>query len=255
MLLHARLTPELFPGWTCRVYLDDSVPPAVRAGLNAAGAQVVELDAARRQALPAVTWRFLVLDDAGVDRFLVRDADALLSEREQAAVVQWTDSEQWFHHVRDYFTHTELLLAGLWGGCNGWIRDTEASIAAYARRHQGALRYVDQHFLREHVWPYARQSLLSHDQLFGFHDAQPFPPHPPVRWAAANFHVGSNASYQQIVGSSALSDGQYQSVQLRVADEVPRDYRARVQRGQWRLDVPFFLVDALSQQRMTVHVL
>lgn len=254
MLMNARLTVELFPGWTCRVYLDDSVPLAVRDDLRAAGAEVMEMDAVRRHSLPAVTWRFLVMDDPGVDRFLVRDADALLSEREEAAVAQWLASTTWFHHMRDYFTHTELLLAGLWGGCNGWIQGTEASIAAYARQHQGRVRYVDQHYLRQVVWPYARQSLLSHDELFGFHGGQPFPTHRPVRWSAANFHVGSNASYQQITGASELADGQYQCVQLSAIGDRPRQYRAAVRAGKWCLDLPFFLVEALAQQRMSVQI-
>ena len=38
-------------------------------------------------------------------------------------------------------------------------------------------RYDDQFFLRNKIWPYAKQSVLTHDRIFGFMDAQPIAPH------------------------------------------------------------------------------
>ena len=69
-----------------------------------------------QHALSGLMWRFLVLDDHEVDRFLIRDADSLISKREVAAIEAWQQSDKRFHLMRDYFSHTELLLAGMWGG-------------------------------------------------------------------------------------------------------------------------------------------
>ncbi|MEJ1098270.1 MULTISPECIES: tetratricopeptide repeat protein [unclassified Pseudoxanthomonas] len=253
MVLNARVCGELFPGWTCRVYLDDSVPAHVSSRLEAAGAQLVRMDGSD-DSLPALTWRFLVVDDASVKRFLIRDADSLLSEREQAAVDEWLRSGLWFHHMRDYFTHTALVLAGTWGGCHGALGNMRQMIAEYSSRYQDKARFVDQSFLRECVWPTMRKSLLSHDELFGFHDARPFPPHSPIRWSGAAFHVGSNASYQQVGATSTLTDGKLQRV-LFEDKQGPREYEAAVRNGQWRLDLPFFLVEAYSAGRLKITAL
>lgn len=244
---------ELFPGWTCRIYLDDSVPQHVQQRLQQAGAQVIQMGFG--PGMPPVLWRFLVMDDPSVRHFLVRDADSLLSEREPAAVQQWLDSGRWFHHMRDYFTHTELILAGMWGGSNGVFPEIAPLIQQYIASYKGPARFVDQYFLREILWPTVRQSVLCHDELFDFHDARPFPPHPPIRWNAGKFHVGSNTSYQQIAGASALADGAQQSLLLwRQGQAEALTYAAPVRNGQWSLGLPFFLVQEFSAGSLRVEL-
>lgn len=246
---------ELFPDWTCRFYLDDSVPQHVQKRLQAAGAQLIHMDQESELMIPPVQWRFLVMDDPGVKRYLMRDADSLLSEREQAAVQQWLAGDRWFHHMRDYFTHTELLLAGMWGGCAGVFPKVAPLLQRYAKNYKGPARFVDQYFLRETLWPTVRQSLLSHDELFDFHDAQPFPPHPPIRWNTDKFHVGSNTSYQQISGVSTLVDGALQTLQLRRKGQPEAlNYQAKVRNGEWRLHLPFFLVAEVSAGNLRLEL-
>jgi hypothetical protein len=241
---------DLFPAWTCRIYLDSSVPKHVQHRLRDAGAQVVAMNDDAHSAIPATLWRFLVMDDPGVDRFLVRDADALLSEREVPAVEDWLESGRFFHHMRDYFTHTELLLAGMWGGCTRAMPAIEPMIRDYVARHDGSSRFTDQYFLREIVWPTARSSILNHDEIFGFHGARPFPAHAPLRWQTDRFHVGSNAAYQRIGGPSTRENGAEQPVEL-VGDALTDIvYHAPVRDGNWSITLPFFLVDALKTGRL-----
>lgn len=255
-VMNVHAAAELFPGWCCRIYLDDSVPQHVQHRLRQAGAQLVHMDREDGHAdMPPVLWRFLVMDDPAVSRFLVRDADSLLSEREPAAVQQWLASDSWFHHMRDYFTHTELILAGMWGGCRGVFPEIAPLIRQYIAGYQGPARFVDQYFLRAILWPTVRQSLLSHDELFDFHDARPFPPHPPIRWNTSQFHVGSNTSYQHISGPSALPDGASQTLLLRRQGQAEAwSYQGVVQNGQWRLNLPFFLVDEISAGSLRVEL-
>ncbi|MDB5765809.1 MAG: hypothetical protein JWQ61_623, partial [Collimonas fungivorans] len=251
-VMNVQVAPELFPDWTCRVYLDASVPRHVQRRLQQAGAQLVHMDG--EPAMPPVLWRFLVMDDPAVRHFLVRDADSLLSEREPPAVQQWLASGRWFHHMRDYFTHTELLLAGMWGGCNGVFPKIAPLIQQYIAAYKGPARFVDQYFLRETLWPTVRQSLLSHDELFDFHDARPFPPHPAIRWQTAQFHVGSNTSYQIVSGASSLPDGAQQTLRLRRQGQAETlDYLGAVQGGQWRLNLPFFLVQEIAAGSLQVE--
>ncbi|PJI47611.1 MAG: hypothetical protein CTR55_18095 [Pseudomonas sp.] len=239
---------DLFPGWRCRFYVDDSVPPAVLTRLTAAGAQVVQVDEATRQAIPPTMWRFLVMEDPEVSRFQVRDADALLSERDRAAVEAWLQSGFWYHHMRDYFSHTELLLAGMWAGChNPNLPGIRELIAQYLKEEEAHKRFADQYFLRRSLWPTIRQSLLSHDDLFGFLDAQPFPPHEPVRWRMEAFHVGCNASYQGIRVQSKLKDGELQPWGLFDAEGgLLCRYESPVAKGHWEEWMPYFLCEAIT---------
>lgn len=254
-VMNVRTAAELFPHWRCRIYLDDSVPAGVRRRLDEAGAQVIDMSGPARDGVHPLMWRFLVADDPGVSRFLVRDADSLLSEREQGAVEEWLRSDRWFHHMRDYFTHTELILAGLWGGCRGVLPPLQPAMQAWLARQRDLTRFADQIFLRELVWPTLRQSVLNHDELFDFHGARPFPAHPPIRWNTESFHVGSNASFQGIRGRSAKADGERQGWSLR--DEQGAsvcEYSALVKHGQWSADLPFFLIEPIAAGRWRVEL-
>ncbi|WP_124379046.1 hypothetical protein [Pseudomonas synxantha] len=247
---------KLFPAWRCRVYLDNTVPASILRRLQDAGAQIIDMSGTARGGIHPLMWRFLVVDDTEVDRYLIRDADSLLSEREQAAVKQWVTSDYWFHHMRDYFTHTELILAGLWGGCRGGLMTLKPLMQAWLARQADVTRFADQIFLREIVWPTLRQSVLSHDDWFDFHGAVPFPPHPPIRWRTESFHVGSNASFQAIRGISRKIDGERQV--WRVVDEQGLEkctYSTNVKDGQWIADMPFFIVEPIARGQWRVELI
>jgi hypothetical protein len=251
-VMNAEMTRDIFKGWTCRVYLDDSVPDHIQRRLKEAGAEVVFME--RDTNIHPLMWRFLVIDDPSVKRFLLRDADALLSEREYAAVLEWVKSPYYFHVIRDYFTHTELILAGLWGGCTGVLHDAVISMQKFVATNTDSGRFIDQHYLREHVWATLRKSVLMHDDLFGFHNAKPFPPHEANRWNSPKFHVGSNTSVHAIGGESALPDGAVQRLTFSLADGTPLfDYPAIVKNSEWRLDMPFFIVEKISANEIVVR--
>ncbi|QTD31465.1 tetratricopeptide repeat protein [Pseudomonas fluorescens] len=238
---------QLFPDWRCRVYLDNSVPGSVELRLRKAGAQVFDMSGAAGEGVHPLMWRNLVIDDPDVDRYLIRDADALLSEREKAAVDEWVASPNWFHHIRDYFTHTELILAGLWGGCRGGLPAMKPLMQAWMARQTNVTRFVDQKFLREVVWPSLRQSVMCHDEFFDFHGARPFPAHAPIRWRTDKFHVGSNASFQGIEGTTAKAEGDRQCWVIIDGQGQERcRYHARVIAGRWRADLPFFMIEPIA---------
>jgi hypothetical protein len=75
--------------------------------------------------------------------------------------------------MRDYFTHTELLLAGMWAGCGGIFPNVAGMMRDFVAQYQGNARFTDQYFLKAVLWSTVRQSLLSHDDIFGFHHAEP----------------------------------------------------------------------------------
>lgn len=191
-ILNTKLAQEIYPEWTCRFYVDESVPELVQQRLLANGAQVVHVSPTQKQ-LSGLFWRFLVMDDPVVKRFLVRDADSIVSYREKAAVDAWLKSDQWFHLMRDSYSHTELILAGMWGGCTGIFHNIEAHIRDYvATGRYPDNRVIDQHYLRYCIWPTLKQSVLVHDsQQFDENNAD-FPVYESASMQndQDNFHVG-----------------------------------------------------------------
>ncbi|TCJ18945.1 tetratricopeptide repeat protein [Parasulfuritortus cantonensis] len=242
--INARALAFLLPGWTMRVYCDRSVPEDVRQRLAARGAQVVLCEGPAWDGVDPLMRRFAVMADPTVTRWLVRDADSLISRREAAAVADWLASGRWFHVMRDAYTHTELLLAGLIGGCGG-VFDGRlmAESRDFPARHQYERRLVDQHFLRQVVWPTFKQSLLSHDSWFGFGDARPFPVAPDAN-LGPDFHVGCAQSTLVSGAGSNLADGA--SLAWAIADERGRtvcSYRVTVTGGSWKTVLPKLYAD------------
>lgn len=131
--------PRIFPGWELRVYFDHTVPPEIlrklRAHEKAAAAPGADHTTLAKLELVNVTstvwpvgspelerisgafYRFLVADDPTVDRWISRDCDALLFERDAAAVNEWLESGWSFHTMADFPQHGSML-AGMWGGVN-----------------------------------------------------------------------------------------------------------------------------------------
>ncbi len=186
---NAEAAPFLYPGWVCRFHVDDSVPEAARTQLTRLGAQVI-----RVEGLPAArygtSWRFLAPAAPGVVRCLFRDCDSVINIQERVAVDEWIASGRHFHVMRDRFTHSELVLAGMWGAVAGAVPDMLAELTDWMKQTKQLVhRAMDQWFLRDRLWPTMRQSVLSHDSQFAFGEVRPFPPYgrlPPDQ------HVGQN---------------------------------------------------------------
>ncbi len=207
-VLNARAQPLCYPHWTCRFYIDDSVPPDVVQRLRELDCEVLHIDANLAR-WPGPMWRFAAYDSPGLQRVIFRDADSVISEREARAVQQWIDSPQRFHHMRDFGSHTELLLAGLWGCVAGALPPMHSLVDIFLRKPVQSQHFADQYFLREYVWPYARDSLLQHDSVFNFMDPLPFPDDPdgPDGPAPSRFHVGCAECAPQFEVASSLPEG------------------------------------------------
>ena len=176
-----------YPDWTCRFVVDDSVDATFVSVLAEEGAEIVHDLSNDTDVRHRLTRRFLVSDDPEIGYFLVRDCDSVVNPREAAAVAEWLDSGQPFHAMRDFYTHTDLLLAGLWGGIAGVFPDMTGAIAGYKESTSFNSNW-DQFFLRDRVWPAIRDHILVHDRLFESHRARPFPTATPD----GDLHVGQN---------------------------------------------------------------
>lgn len=177
-LRNAELVKTVYPGWKCVFYVDKKTFSVHAKKLLAQGAEICEGDSGIANQM---FWRFLISDRPDCTRFLIRDTDSRLSEREANAVAEWVNSPYKFHSLRDHPAHTLPLGGGLWGGVGGTFSHMRDAIiksglanATYERQGQYG---QDQTFLSTHVWPVAKKSCLAHDscnrQLYP--DARPFP--------------------------------------------------------------------------------
>jgi tetratricopeptide (TPR) repeat protein len=154
----------VYPGWSCRFYVDAAVPPACVGFLRDNGADVRNIE----DEYPAVGLfqRFLVMNDATVGRFLVRDCDARLSAAEADLVQQWIDSDYPFHVVRDHVLHNELMIGCTWAGRTDCGIDIVELMRRYFTFGPTAKYGHDQRMLGLLLWPLIREHCLVHDKYY-----------------------------------------------------------------------------------------
>lgn len=185
---NAIIASGLYPGWRCRYYCDETVPAPARKALSEAGAEVRMMPKPPRAA-DGLFWRFLVADDPTVVRFLIRDCDSVINIRERRAVDEWLTSGRFYHTMRDHAAHTDLLLAGLWGGTARLLPPLQKMLEGFGYNPITESRTADQLFLGRVVWPMIKDHILIHDRVYRVFGAKDFPPGadlPPDR------HVGDN---------------------------------------------------------------
>lgn len=185
-LHNALVASKVYPGWTCRFWIDVSVPSDLSDALRSCGAEIVECDAAE-PVHRRLCRRFLVSDDVDAGYFLVRDCDSVVSDREAAGVAQWLLSGKLFHVMRDWWTHTDPILAGMWGGIAGVLPPMAELIESYSSAHVVTANW-DQWFLRDRVWGLIRNDCIVQDRFFQATGGREFPTPDPD----GSRHVGQD---------------------------------------------------------------
>jgi tetratricopeptide (TPR) repeat protein len=192
-------TRDLYPGWICRFVIDESVDKDFLAVLRDEGAELILDESGDDSLQHRLTRRFAVADDPAVGRFLVRDCDSVIGAREAAAVSEWVASGLPFHVMRDWWSHTDPILAGLWGGIAGAFPRLMDAVRTFRAMAPETSNW-DQWFLRDHVWPAIRDRAMIHDRLFDSHGARPWPFPDPEDGS----HVGQNEFAVDQAGQAAM---------------------------------------------------
>jgi len=163
-MINLVLSRSVYPGWSCRFYVDAAVPPACVAFLRDNSADVRNIE----DEYPGVGLfqRFLVMNDSSVGRFLVRDCDSRLSAAEADLVRQWIDSGEPFHVVRDHVLHNELMIGCLWAGRTDCGIDIVELMRRYFTSGPNAKYGHDQRMLGLMLWPLIRNHCLVHDKHY-----------------------------------------------------------------------------------------
>ena len=161
-LKNADLALKIYPDWVCRYYIgkstDNSIINALKKKKNV---EVIEMDESGDW--DGMFWRFYTIDDPEVTVSLSRDTDSRLSIREKLAVDQWMESDKGFHIMRDHPYHNIEILGGMWGIKKNIINDFRLLCDDFRK---GNYYQVDQHFLREIIYPIVKDNCMVHDEFF-----------------------------------------------------------------------------------------
>jgi hypothetical protein len=180
------MAAEIYPDWICRFYIDGTVSKEFIETAKSHGSEFI-ICADNQSLANKLGWRFAVANDSTVGYFMVRDADSVVNPRERTAVTEWLASDYYFHVMRDWWTHTELILAGMWGGVAGVLPSVNALSKKYISSVMDTPN-ADQIFLRDVIWPYVRQSVCIHDRYFDVAGANKLSE--PI--SAGSFHIGQD---------------------------------------------------------------
>ena len=163
---NSELAKKFYPDWEMRLYHNDSVPDYVLEQLESNNVTLVdtEQDLTHWNAL----WRFMPVSE-DIECMISRDCDSRLFERDVAAVNEWLESDKMFHIIRDHpGGHMWEINAGMWGCKGGFITNIKEQIEDYMASRGSFDRSIDQCFLRDVIYPKARESLFAHDEYFGY---------------------------------------------------------------------------------------
>jgi hypothetical protein len=167
------LQPEIYSGWTCRFYIDESVPSEWVEKLgNTNNAEIVTMP--KSDGNYGLFWRFEPLKDTSIERFIVRDSDSRLNIREAAAVSEWIESNKEFHIMRDNPQHGAYICGGMWGSTSEFIKKISPIYDSELEKFKSSLAFnqlyhnrgkwfnCDQPFLWKCIWPRIINTHLAH---------------------------------------------------------------------------------------------
>lgn len=198
--------------WTLRIYHDQSTSDEVLRVLRALDVELIPRTLRQDSGHEAMFWRFDVIKDAAVTRFLIRDTDARLTYRDRSAVNEWVASGRYAHAIRDHPLHFMPIMGGLWGAVGGFMAPIAAELS-------GNVKYnVDQRVLQRRVWPYFKKHALIHDAYFCYDELR--------RGADWRPFSVQRASMHDFVGNKYMAENHY--VGMKLETECPAACRGNV---------------------------
>ena len=158
----------LFPKWKCRFYLHDKLPKYFLDTLLSKDVEIIkrsENPFNKHMDAPGMFWRFEVLKDPEIERFIVRDTDSRLTQREVNCVKDWEQSGKEFHIIRDHTMHGTKIMGGMWGATKEFINkiDYDDLIKQFQNLSYTNTYATDQEFLARMIYPLVKNTACIHD--------------------------------------------------------------------------------------------
>lgn len=175
---------RFYPGWDIVIY-GDRAATAWLLDRSDFGKDIKGFFIPDGHWCPRMMQRYLIADDPTVERFLSRDADSRISQREVDAVNEWIAEDRILHVMRDHPAHCRAIMGGLFGLMprrSNWempsmVRLMKSFLAALPEIPNPHAYLVDELFLATQIWPWAKVSATQHASVCREHypGAKPFP--------------------------------------------------------------------------------
>jgi len=166
---------KMYPGWTMRLYHNLTFGNIGQGDvlchlwchhphLDLCDVRHLPFPLTDKSTICPTFWRFFVLGDPLIDRFLIRDMDSIILQREVDSVNVWIDSGHSWHVMRDFPNHDAAIMAGMWGGTNLNLSLTKSlRDELISQGDVPCNRTWDQDLLAEIVWPLIKSDMIAHD--------------------------------------------------------------------------------------------
>lgn len=155
---NAELAKTIYSDWEFRVYYDKSIKIETLNTLKQLDSVLINCS---NIPLSGHFWRFLSASDCNDEDYIIfRDSDSRLSLREKQCVDDWIISGKKYSIIRDHVRHYDFpILAGMWG-----IRGRMEETSLFALNNYKNIHYytVDQVYLKDCVWEYAKNDCIIH---------------------------------------------------------------------------------------------
>lgn len=165
---NAELAKEIYPGWGCCFFIDNSVPEDIKDKLLSYDNTFV-ISTSITGNWSSMFWRFETTYDPDIKVSIFRDTDSRLNNREKRAVDEWLLSDKTFHIMRDHPYHRFPILGGMWGMKYNNKYDMKNLLNSFSKSD----RYgTDYEFFINSLYPLIKDDKIVHDEFF---EKKPFP--------------------------------------------------------------------------------
>lgn len=159
-----------FPGWEAWVYCGDGIPEDTILELS--DHSCVRFFPTHQQGMINKFYRFFAIDDPEVQVCLIRDADSRITERDQACIQEFLQSEKAVHIIRDHPNHHHQMMAGMWGIKKQGLFFLQSRVqdlfTIWKQSQAPGDFWSDTLFLCMSVYPRIYNNALIHDETQGF---------------------------------------------------------------------------------------
>lgn len=244
---------DIYPDWQMLLFHDDSVPSQVIQRLQDLGVQTLSVDRLGIADWPGTFWRFYAVCLPQVRYVLFRDVDSIVGLREQALVMQWMKSGQPFHLMRDWYSHMDLILAGLWGAYAPMLAHMRVWIDEFVKTKTLHPTHADQDFLAAYIWPRIKPFCLMHDSIHQGEGITAFAPPSKLN-----------------TGQDALGGYRFKKLEINMAQHRNQDYQFQIETAQGQVlfaysrtfiqgldefSLPYEYIEQLRKQAWNLYIL
>jgi hypothetical protein len=165
---NANISKEFYPDWISRFYIHKDVDISIINEIKSI--QNTEISIVNETPdWKSMFWRFLPVFDNDTECFICRDCDSRLSDREVAAVTEWSNSDKLVHIMRDHPWHRFVMLGGMIGFKKEAFEILINSLRNFNPTNEYGTDYV---FFDNVLYPQVKGLSLVHDEFF---EKKPFP--------------------------------------------------------------------------------